>query len=298
MATEQPPNTGARLYSHDDTVAAITSYYKLVSRAHAISVGSKLLHPPPEGWPQLTANGDVAARLGLGDEPLNLIRHIPYFEFSDSLHILPDVQPKSYIDDQRRMAAARQRGAERGGGESDEAQTSSSSSSSNTGGEEDSKRPPPHLVLLGHIAEGREYGHDAWLDTKLGNVVVGNYHGQARPSIGGIPEDGNSDPDGDDHLYDHLFRAYGLEGEGCVWRISTFFAACERNLRELVWMPGMDEGDGGWLLEDEGGSPYAILDYEHRKRIMRDNGWPSDGWNPDGVVEELDRLLIPEENTG
>ncbi|KAI4871185.1 hypothetical protein F4820DRAFT_8721 [Hypoxylon rubiginosum] len=281
MTTEQPFNTGAGLYSHDETVAAITSYYEFVSRAHAISVGSKLLHPPPEGWPQLTADCDVVACLGLNDEALHLIRHIPYFEFSDSLHILPDVQPKSYIDDQRLMAAARQRSS----GEPERASNSE---------EEDLGRPPPHLVLLGHVAEGREYGHDAWLDTKLGNVVMGNYHRQARPDIGGIPEDGN-DPNPDDHSYDNLFRAYGSGGEGCVWRIGTFFAACERNLRELVWMPGMDEGDGGWILADEGESPYAMLDYEHRKRIMRDNGWPGDGWNPDGVVEELDRLLIPTE---
>ncbi|KAI1777188.1 hypothetical protein F4818DRAFT_340594 [Hypoxylon cercidicola] len=285
MATEQPPNTGASLYSHDEAVAAITSHYKLVSRAHAISVGSRLLRPPPEGWPQLTADSDVVTALGLNDESLNLLRHIPYFEFSDSLHILPGVQPRSYVDDQRRMAAARQRNAERGG-ESEQA--------SNSDGE-NRERPPPHLVMLGHVAEGREFGHDAWLDTKLGNVVVGNHHRQAQPNIGGIPEDGIS-RDADDRSYDNLFRAYGSDGEGCVWRIGTFFAACERNLRELVWMPGVDEGDGGWILPDEGESPYAMLDYEHQKRIMRDNGWPGDDWNPDGVEEELDRLLIPNDD--
>ncbi|KAI1400819.1 hypothetical protein F4819DRAFT_460078 [Hypoxylon fuscum] len=150
--------------------------------------------------------------------------------------------------------------------------------------------PPPHLVLLGYIPQQREYGHDVWLDTKLGNVIMGNYHAQVRPSIGDIPEDGIY-PDTDDTSYDNLFREYGQEGEDCVWRIGTFFAACERNLRELIWIPGMDEGDDGWILPYEGESPYAMLSYEHRKKIMRDNGWPVDDGNPDGVAEELERLL-------
>ncbi|KAL7629677.1 hypothetical protein AAE478_001200 [Parahypoxylon ruwenzoriense] len=279
MATDQPPSTGAGLYSHGETVAAITSYYKLVSRAHAVSTNSTLLYPPPEGWPQLTTNPDVVTSLGLSDEAVNLIRHIPYFEDSDALQILPDVQPKSYIEDQRLLAAASQHKSTRNDGESEQA--------SNSG---ENSPPPPHLVLLGYIPQQREYGHDVWLDTKLGNVIMGNYHAQIRPNIGGIPEDGIK-PDPDDGSYDNLFCGYGQKGEGCIWRIGTFFAACERNLRDLVWIPGMDEGDGGWILPDEGESPYAMLDYEHRKRIMRDNGWPDDDWNPDGVVEELDRLL-------
>ncbi|KAI0838304.1 hypothetical protein F5Y06DRAFT_269102 [Hypoxylon sp. FL0890] len=277
MATDLPPNTGANLYSHDETVAAITSYYKLVSRAHAVSTDSTLLHPPPEGWPQLTADSDVVARRGFSDEAINLIRHIPYFENSDALQILPDVQPKSYIEEQRLLTAARQRNPPRDGESEGEVK-----------GGEDS--PPSHLVLLGHIPQQREYGHDVWLDTKLGNVIMGNYHAQVRPSIGDIPEDGIY-PDADDHSYDNLFSGYGQKGEGYTWRIATFFAACERNLRDLVWIPGMDEGDGGWILPYEGESPYAMVDYEGRKRIMRDNGWPDDGWNPRGVVEELDRLL-------
>ncbi|KAI1140796.1 hypothetical protein F5Y05DRAFT_287078 [Hypoxylon sp. FL0543] len=276
MAADQAPSEGANnLYSHDETVAAITSYYKLVSRAHAVSTDSTLLHPPPEGWPQLSADSGLVSGLGFSDEALNLIRHIPYFENSDLLQILPDVQPCSYIENQRLLAVANQRNSEQGG----------------DGGE---TSPPPHLVLLGQIPQQREFGHDVWLDTKLGNAIMGNYHAQARPSIGDIPEDGIY-PDANDHSYDNLFSKYGQKGEGCTWRISTFFAACERNLRELEWIPGMDEGDNGWLL-DEGESPYAMLDYEHRKRIMRENGWPDGDWNPDGVVEELDRLLSTDGN--
>ncbi|KAI1082487.1 hypothetical protein F5B20DRAFT_531518 [Whalleya microplaca] len=257
-----------QLYSHEETVAAITSYYKLVSRAHAITTYSPLLYPPPGGWPQLT-DPDVVTGLGFSDDALDLVRHIPYFENSDIFHIVPNVQPKSYIGELRLEAAANLGESVRNG--------------------ESHQASNPHIVLLGYRAPGREYGHDIWLDTKLGNAIMGNYHGQVQPYIGDIAEDGN-DPDPDDSSYDNLFYEYGQKGEYLYWRIGTFFAACERNLRELVWIPGMDEGDNGWLL-DEHGDSYTILDYEHRKRIMRDNGWPGDSWNPDGVNEELDRLL-------
>ncbi|KAI2464692.1 hypothetical protein F4781DRAFT_439329 [Annulohypoxylon bovei var. microspora] len=227
MATEQPPSTGAGFYSHDETVAAITSYYKLVSRALAVGTNSTLLYPPPEGWPQLT-NPDVVAGLGLSDEAISLIRHIPYFK---------------YIEEDRLQLAAI-RGKSVRNGESEQA--------SNT--DEDSQ--PPHLM-------------------KLGNVIMGNYHCQVQFDANDASCDGIC-PDVDDHSYDNLFSAYGQKGEGCSWRIGTFFASSERSLRELGWLPGMDEGDGGWIIPNESEAVCAMLDWEHRKQIMRHNGWPGD----------------------
>lgn len=71
-------------YSHDETIAAITSYYKLVSKAYAITRNSTLLHPPPKGWPEL-GRAEVAAGLGLSDAAVRLLRHIPYFEDSEGI---------------------------------------------------------------------------------------------------------------------------------------------------------------------------------------------------------------------
>lgn len=52
----------------------------------------------------------------------------------------------------------------------------------------------------------------------------------------------------------------------------------------------MDEGDAGWML-DQDESPYAMLDRETRRGIMRSKGWPGDAWDPEAVAEEVDRLL-------
>ncbi|KAK8061070.1 hypothetical protein PG997_015291 [Apiospora hydei] len=261
-------------YSHDETVAAITSYYKLVSKVHAITRNSTLLFPPPEGWPEL-GRAEVAAGLGFSDEVMRLLRHIPYFEDSEAVQILPDVQPHSYIEPQRIELYA---------------ELGKRSSAAGEG--EETPKPLPYLVSLGCNAPDREYGHDVWLDTKRGIVLVGSYH-DVRPDIG-VPEDGifssSDDDNNNEGDYEDLFTEYGQKGSGRSWRVGTFFAACERNLRELMWMPGMDEGDEGWML-DKGESPYAILDYEERMRIMRSKGWPGDSWDPEAVADEVDRLL-------
>ncbi|KAI1210175.1 uncharacterized protein F4807DRAFT_424113, partial [Annulohypoxylon truncatum] len=206
MSTEQPSSTGAILYSHDETVAAITSYYELVARAHAITDRSELLHPPPEGWPQLN-DPDVVAGFGFSDEALELIRHIPYFECSERVQILPDVEPHNYIErDLLPGVADRGKSIRRGEAEYGE------------------DRTPPHLVLLGFIPPLREYGSDVYLDTKLGNVIIGNYHCNVQIGLG--VESDAIYPEPDDNSYDDLFKDLDSDGEGSCYRISTFFAAC------------------------------------------------------------------------
>ncbi|KAK8108536.1 hypothetical protein PG984_014337 [Apiospora sp. TS-2023a] len=94
--------------------------------------------------------------------------------------------------------------------------------------------------------------------------------------------DDDDDDDDENKAYADLFFGCGHQDSGGSWRVRTFFAACEHSLRELVWMPGMDEGDEGWLL-DQGESPYAMLDRETRRGIMRSKGWPGDAWDPDAA---------------
>ncbi|KAK1672325.1 hypothetical protein BDP55DRAFT_673554 [Colletotrichum godetiae] len=52
--TQSSLNSPQEGYSHEATVAAITSYYELLARVHPGSVSS-LKHPPPGGWPQITS---------------------------------------------------------------------------------------------------------------------------------------------------------------------------------------------------------------------------------------------------
>ncbi|KAI6081543.1 hypothetical protein F4821DRAFT_248980 [Hypoxylon rubiginosum] len=265
MSTDQSSHTGAALYSHDDTVAAITSYYKLL--AHAIHSTESLLHPPPEGWPQLH-DPDVVLGLGYSDEALNLIRHIPYFEQSDIFQIMPDVQPKSYIEVFHLERYANWGRILRSGSYNEP---------------EDERGIPSHLICLGIRAEEREWGHEMWLDTKLGNVIVGSNHAQVPPDMVIVPEDCNSWDDS----YSNLFFDYGHEGEGFAWRIDTFFAACERHLREMHWIPGLTS----YVLHIDGeGNDIALLRNEQRKQIMRDYGWPGDSWDAWAAQDEFERV--------
>ncbi|KAI1459731.1 hypothetical protein F4805DRAFT_51599 [Annulohypoxylon moriforme] len=272
MATDELSNQVTSLYSHDETVAAITSYYTLLSRAHAPNSWADLQYPPPEGWPQFD-DPDVIAGLNLTDEALELVRHIPYF-LRDELHLLPDVGSYSYIED-RELSRAAESGASLRRGET-------------TPGEDEA---PSHFVLLGGIIETRDRGSDFWIDTKRGNAVVGNWHGEGLTGPY-IRPDGIY-PEPDDNSYVDLFHRYDGYGDHNCWRISTFFPACERLLRELEWIPGMDEDDINRLYETESRDSDCWLDFKQMRQIMRNNGWPGDDWNPDGVLAEMDRLGWP-----
>ncbi|KAI0101945.1 hypothetical protein F4776DRAFT_497021 [Hypoxylon sp. NC0597] len=283
MATEEAPNTSTSLYSHEETVAAITSYYELVSSVHSIATYSKLLYPPPEGWPQL-AGDDMAAGLLHSEEAVKLIRHMPYFDMPDMIQILPDVEPISYIDEERVRRFAYVGKALRNGAIPQKGE----------------RNIPPHIVWLGHRPHEREYGHSVWLDTKLGNVILGNHHGEVEFSgVAGTQADGIWP---DDDSYDDLFVVHGIRGHGVPIRIATFFAACERSLRTLEWLPGMDEdiGEDGFLLDDMDDLENTNLTYEQRIKIMLDNGWPDDDWNVEGAKRDLKRLLdmVYEEGNG
>ncbi|KAI0892931.1 hypothetical protein F4806DRAFT_499455 [Annulohypoxylon nitens] len=261
MATDQSSDPSAGYYSHEETVAAITSYYKLVQRAHAITNRGDLVHPPPEGWPQIDDPDLADGEPEYNEDCLKLMRHIPYFKDADRIQILPDVQPCGFIGYIRCSKY-----------------------------EEDPDQPyiPPFLMMLGAIPHEREYGCDCWLDTKWGDILVGSYHDQGCVDIG--TEQDCIDAEPDDHSYDNLFYEYEQHGAGSAWRISTFFAACEKQLKELKWIPGMSEGEEGRIIQDET-STFSMLSMERRKQIMRDNGWPGDNWNPEAARAEVERSL-------
>lgn len=289
--------TGPAGYSHDEAVAAITSYYKLVARAHAISgsYGLDLLHPPAEGWPQLSGD-DAARRLGKSAAAMALIRHLPYFEVPDVVHIVPGVASLSYMAPPN--LAPRTPGAP--------------SEPPAAGGEETTPGLARHLVFLGEPPDLMEFGSDLCVDTQAGTAVLGNFHDETHPELF-CDEDGwdavtalagaGADED-QEGRYDGLFAEHGRPGAAWCWRVGSFFAACERNLRELRWVPGVEEegqrghlhsegegeGEGEDEDEDEDEGRFA-LGLGTRRRLMRAHGWPGDGWNPRAARREVRRLL-------
>ena len=70
-------------YSHDATVAAITSLLAYVSELYG--EGYELSYPPPGGWEGFNRDNLVILQEhgkfnnGLTDRALNLMRHMPYF---------------------------------------------------------------------------------------------------------------------------------------------------------------------------------------------------------------------------
>lgn len=126
-----------------------------------------------------------------------------------------------------------------------------------------------------------------WIDTQAGNIVVGNYDDEAHPERH-CPEEWNDAAA--DVRYHGMFDEHGREGAAWCRRVDTFLAACERNLRALRWMPGLELGWRGSIDEDEADGRFALGLGEHR-RIMRNHGWPGDGWDPKAARKEVGRLL-------
>ncbi|KAK8076646.1 hypothetical protein PG994_003918 [Apiospora phragmitis] len=74
----------------------------------------RLIHRQ-KGWPEL-GRTEVAASLGLSPAAARLLRHIPYFEDSETMQILPSAQPHSYTESQR-IAPYAERGKRSGAGD-------------------------------------------------------------------------------------------------------------------------------------------------------------------------------------
>jgi hypothetical protein len=66
-------------YSHDVTVASITSYYTFLEHTHS-DEAVKFEYPPPTVWPQFKRE----LLPGCTDAVVELLRHIPYTTFDGS----------------------------------------------------------------------------------------------------------------------------------------------------------------------------------------------------------------------
>lgn len=66
------------LYSRDETVAAITDFYKFYLRLPYVSPDALVLAPEGSGWPDINTT-ELRSR-GRSDEAIELLRHLPYLE--------------------------------------------------------------------------------------------------------------------------------------------------------------------------------------------------------------------------
>ncbi|KAK8087653.1 hypothetical protein PG997_002614 [Apiospora hydei] len=203
------------MYSHDETVEALSSYLKLLDRVHS---GPECLQFPPQGgWPQITKSG--FACLGITDETLELLRHVPQWE-TRCLDFMPRLSLDSYIDP--RLVAAWNENSERLRGGEENVPTS---------------RVPPRLVLLGSNQEAEEYYYKVYIDTKHGAVLMEQNAGNIWPELG-IPQckdevkrDADVLPGPDPWGPDEMEYAY--------YRIQPFFAACEQKAALARVVPGL-----------------------------------------------------------
>lgn len=65
-------------YSRDETVAAITDFYKFYTRLPYIDPDALVLAPADGGWPDI--NATELRNRGRSDETIEILRHLPYFE--------------------------------------------------------------------------------------------------------------------------------------------------------------------------------------------------------------------------
>lgn len=73
---------GSPVYSRDEVVAELTSFYEFLVGLHLPA--SAIKYPPPGGWPDISSESLVAiAGLYKSDAAVDLIRHIPFIRRDD-----------------------------------------------------------------------------------------------------------------------------------------------------------------------------------------------------------------------
>lgn len=271
--------TGDPEYSHDKTVAAITSFFQFVQRMHDEYLDRELEYPPPEGWPQLTP--EILGGLGYSPAVIDLLRHIPYFmgertgppEILDSTQLItwahPDAIPTELSEEwvvKNRLARLSRE---------DEDVTLNS-------------RPPAYVVQL---AEGGRYGYDVHLDTHRAAIVCYKTN-DTWP---------NYFPSGDLEQYTDDDQSWEFQEApwyaGEVYGIETFFELIKEEFRNMHSMPTLDGSGEVHELATGDVLPSGKVrdDVDVQKRaILKGAGWPGEdgelgvGWDVEKAMKDWD----------
>jgi hypothetical protein len=245
----------APTYSHDSTVRAIASYYEFLSRTHPLFEPGDILYPPPDGWPQITAETIP----GKNQTVIRLLQHIPYLG-----------QPG------RPLCIARTANAIQYNCEEVQKQLREEEDEEGTWTKQIlNKNFPPHVILL---ARGGNDSYYLLIDIERGVAVWGNPRGSwtayvneyTRLETPLTPK--NVKEDGPDWWMDNA--TFGIE-EFCEYLKQQF--------RDLNWLPHP------WGTTEDAGGVYEVDTFPDEERrvnvegerdvieIMRDAGWPGDG---------------------
>ncbi|KAK1829721.1 hypothetical protein QBC39DRAFT_355741 [Podospora conica] len=248
-----PAPDSAPSFSHDVAVTTITRYCRLIDRLHGPGTTK---YPPAGGWTQVEAH--LGEHLNLGPEAVRLIRYLPHCEY----HIVPECRPRNYPAGFDHVLATI-------------AETKKPPRPEYEGFPELDPEFPPHIFEL--AGGGYRMGCRLAIDTKRGVAIWHNTNedslAKGCPEPDAAPEiDFDPDPEAHEPLYTHRgWRA------APTYRIETFFAMAEEQLKLLNWIPRLDSG-GGEIDEPR---VYGVLDEEQQGRIkiMKDAGWPAETWD-------------------
>lgn len=71
-----PRFEGPAYYDRQECINAVTDFYKFLTDELPYVQPSQVLHPPAQGWPDITK--DLLAPMGKTDEVVSLLSHLPY----------------------------------------------------------------------------------------------------------------------------------------------------------------------------------------------------------------------------
>ncbi|KXH48287.1 hypothetical protein CSAL01_05652 [Colletotrichum salicis] len=300
-------------YSHEATVAAITSYYELLARVHPDSVSS-LEYPPPGGWPQITS--ESFSILGRNDTVIELMRHIPYFT-DDRITFMKSTTPRNFTGGsfcRRTHEASRVYNEEPRPINLDRIGANPGYAPEGEG-----EPIPSSMFTLAVLAQEQEEGYDILLDTEHNIVIVVRVGEEFPPGWPPVPPDANHIKwDGDDEDEAEGEKEDGSDGEdsedseedvdlyllGHDWRysptyrIDTFFKMCQEQWRVMNWMPKMEwvgQTHEEYLFEESDSNTDLCTGL--RRKIMREAGWPGTGeqvglgWDKAKAEKEMVELM-------
>lgn len=245
-------------YDRDEFVRLLTDYYNFCNR---VFWKATVVQPPFGGWPSI--NQETLANLKRNDTVIDLLRHMPYINYSqNSLASAPLIMTNTPTTDYRRedvQKKIREGSIER-------------LAAPITG--RDPAIPPSCAAIA--ICRNRN-GYEVILDTNDGYIYwgeAGGQHDEHAPALNSTLEQFKDDKANE--------WRYGFN----VYEPADFFALCKERFRELSWI-GIEQHDMSvmrrnmnWEYESEPDSDSDPEDdFSHNKlaRKMKKAGWPGDG---------------------
>ncbi|GJC83583.1 hypothetical protein ColLi_06421 [Colletotrichum liriopes] len=261
-------------YDRDEFVRLLTDYYNFCNR---VFWNGTVVQAPSGGWPLI--NQETLAPLKRNDTVIDLLRHIPYVNYTeDNLSQAPFVMESTPVTDYR--CKDLQKKIREGYVEGLVAPITGL----------DPPIPPSCAGIAICISRN---GYQVILDTDDGYVYWGDpngRHDEHAPALNSTLERFNKgDPANE-------WRLAGFN----VYKPADFFVLCKERYRELNWI-----GLGPWYMSvmrrnmnweyesepDPDSDPEDDFSHNKLARKMKKAGWPGDGEGRDWDRAKFERLL-------